>query len=147
MLQFFANSAKSWDAYENASQSFKYAIRSVKHATLDTLPNMLVTIPKQVWNILSVKTFVLISLKSDGSIIPGDNSGDILNDIVNYISSVIITRPCSLSEYHIVLKKHFMLELFGILKTVDSLKLSSSSYNDNIISVLKGTYVFFLVIP
>lgn len=137
------NAPSNWSLYHSAARAYSVALKQAKQNFYrNTLPSMLKQNPRKFWSVICPRDDTSIQLSDpSGGIVPSDTCASVLNTYFSsvFTSDVGMTNPYVVN-YTFPSMEEIIINPSGIVKLIDSLKLSSSSGLDNINSkILKNT--------
>lgn len=145
-----SRSPERWSAYREAESNYKVCVAEAKSKFLNvTLPSMLITNPRQFWNVINSTDKFSINLRDpSGAAVPNSDCARILNEVfVMSFSGVTNQSSPIFCESGIFPMDPLFIDVNGITKIIDQLKLSSSSGTDGINSkFLKNTKIYSSII-
>lgn len=129
------NTIDRWEAYFAAEVEYSQAVSDVKEIFFkNTLPSLLLNDPKKFWKTVNMNDDALISLSDEsGALIPPAEYPSVFNNVFSNSFSVgdgnvfYDVPRCEFSPMFPI-----SMEPAGIVKLIDSLKVSSSCGSDNI---------------
>lgn len=131
----FHNTSDRWASYFSAQTEYTSSVQHAKrHFLNNTLPDILRTNPKKFWSIVNTKENHDIVLFDDtGEPVPPAKCVSVLNNVFvhNFCSAVLSSIP-DLVPSSFCAMSPVVFESVGIVKIIDSLKLTSSCGIDGI---------------
>lgn len=145
-----SNCPERWQTYERAQVEYKQAVSEAKtNFLIHTLPEMLKSNPTRFWNIVNKRDKLTITLKTvNDEIISKSQCSTVLNDIFSgsFSNTFVLSNPqLNINQFFPMFP--LLIDPDGIVKIIDSLKLSSATGIDNInTKFLKNTKMYSSII-